>query len=156
MDPKRRKRIRLPSTVYATEGVTFSVTISTAPRMPIFEDLDLGLACVGMLDRLRSSTDARVHAYCLMPDHVHLLLSASDRISTTAIVQRWKSLCYREWLRRGRGPSSPWQRSFWDHGLRADEDLLFAARYILNNPVRAGLVADFHDYPLCGSMEWDL
>ncbi len=49
-----------------------------------------------------------------------------------------------------------WQRSFYDHALRTDEDLVHTARYVLANPVRAGLVHDFRDYPLCGSLEFDL
>jgi hypothetical protein len=40
--------------------------------------------------------------------------------------------------------------------LRDEENVVSTAFYILGNPVRAGLVADFHDYPLCGSMEFDL
>ncbi len=49
-----------------------------------------------------------------------------------------------------------WQRSFFDHALRREEDLRKAAEYVLNNPVRDGLVEDRRDYPLCGSFEFDL
>jgi hypothetical protein len=49
-----------------------------------------------------------------------------------------------------------WQRSFYDRALRDREDVFSAAMSILGNPVRAGLVKDFHDYPLCGSMEFEL
>ncbi len=156
MEPQRRKSIRLPASVYATEGMVFSITIGTRPRAPIFENLEFGSACIAVLRGLRTATGASVHAYCLMPDHVHLLVGASERISVVAFVQRWKSLCYREWVALGHQPRSPWQRSFWDHGLRVDEDLIAVAKYILRNPVRAGMVDDFHDYPLCGSLEWEL
>jgi hypothetical protein len=40
--------------------------------------------------------------------------------------------------------------------LRDEDDIIKVALDILGNPVRAGFVADFHDYPLCGSMEFDL
>ena len=120
MEPQRRKSIRLPASVYATEGMVFSITIGTRPRAPIFENLEFGSACIAVLRGLRTATGASVHAYCLMPDHVHLLVGASERISVVAFVQRWKSLCF------------------------------------LRNPVRAGMVDDFHDYPLCGSLEWEL
>ncbi len=49
-----------------------------------------------------------------------------------------------------------WQRSFFDHALRQDEDMKRAVLYILGNPVRKGLVQHFHDYPLCGSFVFDL
>jgi len=97
----------------------------------------------------------RVYAYCLMPDHVHLLLGISPNSSLTSVVASWKSLCYH--LRRQRGHAETfWQRSFFDHALRDNEHLRKVALYILGNPVRAGLVADFHDYQLCGSFEFEL
>jgi REP element-mobilizing transposase RayT len=40
-----------------------------------------------------------------------------------------------------------WQPQYHDHAVRKDEDLNEIVRYALNNPVRAGLVRDFHDYP---------
>jgi REP element-mobilizing transposase RayT len=90
-----------------------------------------------------------------MPDHVHLLAAMTSRESLSSALRSWKSLCYTERHRRG-NPSRFWQRSFFDRALRDDANVLDVAMYILGNPVRAGIVEDFHDYPLCGSMEFDL
>jgi putative transposase len=155
MPEQRRRRIRLETAAYAESGRVFSVTVSTAPKAPIFSDVAFGLGCVQLLRELRASLGNPVYAYCLMPDHVHLLLGVSQASSLGKIVGTWKSHCYR--LRRRRGNSARfWQRSFYDHGLRTDEDLNAAALYILHNPVRARLVQDFHNYPLCGSLEFNL
>ncbi len=55
------------------------------------------------------------------------------------------------------GEANPlWQRSFFDHALRRNEDEIRTARYILANPVRAGLVERANDYSLSGSLEFDL
>jgi REP element-mobilizing transposase RayT len=90
-----------------------------------------------------------------MPDHVHLLLEATSACPLPDYVGRWKSLCYR--ARRQHGNLRAfWQRSFFDRALRADEDLRQVALYILNNPVRRGLVEDFRSYPLCGSLRWEI
>ena len=156
MESPRRKHIRLEPSIYATPGIPFSITIGTRPRAPIFDDVEIGLAFIELLRGLRNSTGVPIYAFCLMRDHVHLLISASTKTSVVDFLRRWKSLTYREWRRLGRGSASPWQRSFWDHGLRVEEDLLYTAKYIIRNPVRAGLVGDFHAYPLCGSMEWEL
>jgi putative transposase len=43
-----------------------------------------------------------------------------------------------------------WQRGFYDHALRKDEDVLKLARYIVANPIRAGIINKIGDYPL-----WD-
>ena len=155
MPEQRRRQIRLPIEAYAESGRVFSVTVGTAPKVPIFADLAFGLECVRLLRKLRDSLGNPVYAYCFMPDHVHLLLGVSSGASLGKIVGAWKSRCYQ--LRRFRGHEARfWQRSFYDHGLRTDEDLNAAALYILHNPVRAGLVQDFHDYPLCGSFEFEL
>ncbi len=43
-----------------------------------------------------------------------------------------------------------WQRSYYDHVLRGEEDTEDVAEYIWNNPVRAGLVTDRDSYPFWG------
>ena len=47
-----------------------------------------------------------------------------------------------------------WQRSFYDHALRKEESLNDVARYIWENPVRAGIVATAVDYAWSGSEVW--
>jgi len=49
-----------------------------------------------------------------------------------------------------------WQGSFWDHFLRREEQVETAVNYVLNNPVRSGLVQQWQDYPFCGSLVFDL
>ncbi len=108
-----------------------------------------------ILKRMSIASDVRVFAYCLMPDHLHLLLGAPSGGSITRFVGAWKSQCYRE--RRGMGLARRfWQRSFYDHILRSEEDLRRTAQYILENPVRAGLVDNASEYPLSGSFELNL
>jgi REP element-mobilizing transposase RayT len=90
-----------------------------------------------------------------MPDHVHLLIGTTPATPLPSFIGAWKSRTYQ--ARRLLGFGDPfWQRSFFDHAVRTREDLRAAATYILGNPVRAGIVAEFHQYPLCGSMEFNL
>jgi hypothetical protein len=49
-----------------------------------------------------------------------------------------------------------WQRYGYEHVLRNDEATMSVARYILENPVRAGLVARVEDYPFAGSCTYPL
>jgi hypothetical protein len=53
-------------------------------------------------------------------------------------------------------PSSLWHKSYHDHVVRSEEDLLQIAEYILGNPVRAGLVESAAEYPFSGSLVWGL
>jgi len=150
-----RKSIRLPEAIYTERGRLFSITIGTSPRSPIFTDVPFGLACVELLKEVRDKQGLRVYAYCLMPDHVHLLVAMTSGESISFAIKSSKSLCYLEHHKRG-DVAKFWQRSFFDHALRDNADVIDVAMYVLGNPVRDGLVEDFHEYPLCGSLEFEV
>ena len=90
-------------------------------------------------------------AYCLMPDHMHLLVQPEDGVDVVAFVRRVKSRTTRIYWSEGEA-GRLWQRGFYDHVLRGDEDVLHTARYVLANPVRAGLVSEPTEYPFSGSL----
>jgi hypothetical protein len=46
-----------------------------------------------------------------------------------------------------------WQKRWYDHILRRNQDVRKSGEYILNNPVRRGLVEDWHEYPYCGYLD---
>ena len=155
MDLPRRKRLRLEAGLYAEPGRAFSVTIGTAPRSPIFADVEFGEDCVRLLKHHCVQTATRCYAYCLMPDHVHLLVGVGEQVSLSTFVGTWKSLCGMS-RRRRRQSGRFWQRSFFDRALRENEPLDQTALYILANPIRAGLTTNLGDYPLAGSLEFEL
>jgi REP element-mobilizing transposase RayT len=91
-----------------------------------------------------------VIAHVMMPDHVHLLVGGT---SDTASLRSFASLAkqraafeYRRVTRR-----ELWQPSYYDHVLRDDESSLPFVRYILENPVVAGLVQRCEAYPYVGT-----
>ena len=90
-----------------------------------------------------------------MPDHVHLLLSASETKGVIELVREIKSRSTGMAWRHGyRG--SIWQRSFYDHFLRQDEECRTVASYIIHNPVRNGMVEQWQDYRFSGSLVYEL
>jgi len=90
-----------------------------------------------------------------MPDHVHLLISASERESIIEFVGEIKSLSTKMAWQHGYS-GTIWQRSFYDHFLRKDEDCKMVANYIVHNPVRAGIVEHWQNYPFSGSLVYEL
>ena len=79
-----------------------------------------------------------------MPDHLHWLIS--DAASMRQLVHSFKS--YSTYAARTLGHRKKlWQRSYWDHVLRQDENLRKVAEYIIQNPVRRGLTDDVRTYP---------
>lgn len=106
-----------------------------------------------LLDSLaRATCDA--HVYLFMPDHVHLLIKGTDDNSDL-----WKCVVdFKQrsgfWMSRNES-TGEWQKGSYDHILRKEEDLETHVRYILNNPVRRGIVENWKDYPFKGSTIYD-
>jgi REP element-mobilizing transposase RayT len=86
-------------------------------------------------------------AFVIMPDHFHWLLQLNSH-DLSAVVRRIKSrAAIRLNQRLGTLGSRIWQRGFHDHALRREEDVRDVARYVIANPLRAGLVSSIRDYP---------
>ena len=149
-----RKRIRLDASVYAEPGRLCSVTIAVKTRRPVFATHTVAEPAVEVLKYLADRHQVPIHAFCIMPDHVHLLLEPSESCDIITFVGQFKNLAQRAAWKQGIHGAF-WQLSFWDHFLRADEAVAVVAAYILENPVRAGLVQTAHDYPFSGSMTMD-
>ncbi|AOE87913.1 transposase [Pseudomonas sp. TCU-HL1] len=103
------------------------------------------------VDDLRELKDAfgvKVYAYCLMTNHVHLLLAPGD--SLTGLSQLMKTLAARATRYRNRleGRSGTlWEGRYKSSIVQSDSYLLACSRYIELNPVRARMVSDAGDYP---------
>jgi len=139
----QRKTIRLNRSLYQERNQFFSITICTFNKITLlneFRELIFKSAIGGHL-----STKSDLAAVCVMPDHVHLLLAPTLE-NLIDLIGKWKS--YSTHLMRGKGViGKVWQRSFFDHAVRKDEDLIKVAEYIVCNPVRKGLVQDWRHYP---------
>jgi len=96
--------------------------------------------------------DSASLAFVVMPDHFHWLLQLSGNKSLQQIVNSLKGRSARKinTIQRGRG--RVWQGGYHDRAIRRFEDIEVAANYLIENPVRAGLVSDRRDYPYWGSV----
>jgi REP element-mobilizing transposase RayT len=105
-----------------------------------------------VVDQFRNAQNsglANSLAWVVMPDHFHWLVELQQG-SLSELMQKTKSLSTKA-VRQVTGDCSPlWQRGFHDRALRQEEDLVKMARYVVANPLRAGLVEKLGDYPL-----WD-
>ena len=147
----RRKRVpRLEGFDY-TGGYRYFLTICTQQRARVFtarQAVDVVLAQL-----LQSSSDEcmAVIAYCFMPDHLHLLVEGTNPASTlTEFVRVFKQRSSFQWKRMF--GSQLWQRSYFERVLRNHESSIDVARYVLANPLRAGMVDSVEDYPFLGSL----
>jgi transposase IS200 family protein len=90
-----------------------------------------------------------------MPDHVHLVLGSSPTCDIVTFVGQFKNLAQRKAWRLG-VEGAFWQASLWDHFLRGDERLEQVVEYVMNNPVRSGIVARWWEYRFSGSTVFEI
>ena len=136
----RRGRVSLPGQIYL-------VTFTTQTRKPVFSDLDLaGIASRALTDR-RAWTHSRLLAWVLMPDHWHGLVELGETEQLHALVGRLKTNSARCLRAEAEVLDGVWARAFHDRALRHGDELIAAARYVVMNPVRAGLVTNVANYP---------
>jgi len=148
----RRKQIRLPLPTYRTTYAC-ALTIRTAGQTRPFSNSSLCLEAIDLLRRVSIRRSVAVFAYCVMPDHVHVLAQSTQGESLVDFVKEFKQrLGYRFKQRTG---LSLWQKSYHDRFLRGEDDLRSAARYVFENPVRGGLVRRASGYSFSGSFVWD-
>jgi putative transposase len=127
-------------------GRIYLLTFVTRARTNCFSDAALARAASRALASASTWPDASLLCWVLMPDHWHGLVELRAGTLSRSIA-RAKSIVTRD-VRRSLGRHlAVWQDGFHDHAIRKDEDTRAIARYVIANPLRAGLVARVGDYP---------
>lgn len=146
----KRKPVRLPDYDYGQHGAYF-ITICTQGREKIFwecvgadsirpQNVSLSsagrIAEPGILQIPEHYGNVTVDKYCVMPDHIHLILciendSNGRMVSAPTVSSVIGSM--KRWVSRQIGRPI-WQRSFYDHGIRNQQDYNEIWEYIENNP----------------------
>ena len=131
-------------------GRGYLVTTVTRERQPLFADLHLARLAIREMRACDEAGLCGTLAFVLMPDHLHWLLQLTSG-TLADLLKRFKSLSGGAINRSCGTPGmAVWQGGFHDQGMRDGVDLQHVARYIVANPVRAGLVESVRQYP-----HWD-
>jgi len=149
--PARNRR--LDSDEYATLGRVGFFTIRAYRRSIPFVVAELNEAILSILFEERVRLGMQLYAYCLMPDHLHMLIGLrEDGPSMLAFVNQFKGKSTRvSWTHGRRGKL--WQPRSYDHLVRRSESLRSIAEYIIANPVRRGLVESSDAYRWGGLLD---
>src|SRR5690606_38165875 len=124
-------------------GRPYLITAVTQDREPVFSDLNNARILVNTLRMEALQNGVQTWCYVVMPDHFHWLMQLNDE-SLGRVGGRVRGVCARKIGRR------IWQRGCHDRAVRREDDLKALARYVIANPIRAGLVESVEDYP-----HWD-
>jgi putative transposase len=137
---------RLDPLLYADPNRVVFVTICSFRNSVPFNDTQRNTAILECLQAEQIRNRCQIFTYCLMPDHLHFLISPLESgVSTLTFTDQFKGKTTNlSWKFGWRGKL--WQPRSYDHIVRAEEDLRAIAQYILNNPVRKGLVSQAEDW----------
>ena len=136
----RKGRVSVPNGIYL-------VTATTINRSRFFENFHAACKAARCFEDEAVLGNAAMLAWVLMPDHAHWLIELSEHDALSAMVNRIKSASARRANRVLKRKGALWAAAYHDHALRAEDDLPDTARYVVANPLRAGLVKRLGDYP---------
>ncbi len=130
---------------------TYFVTFSTWQRRRMFVVENYARLFLQTLYRYRRGGRYQLHAFVVMPEHVHLLLTPAHDVTLEHAIQLIKG-GYSHALGSTLGRKREiWQRGFTDHRIRDDRDFMNHVNYIHQNPVRRGIVYDPSEYRYCSA-----
>ena len=135
---------------HSLQHQVYCITTVTRDRLPLFTNIIAVRLLVRELRRMHEEGEVISLAWVIMPDHLHWLIQLNDRWSLSRVVKTVKARSALTINHHLGQHGNLWQRAFYDHAVRQDEDIRHVARYIVANPLRAGLVRDIGDYP-----HWD-
>ena len=138
----RKGRVNLP-------GQTYVLTCVTLNRAAAFVEWSSASLLAQEIHQAGQSDATQSLAWVVMPDHLHWLVQLKTG-SLNWLMQRLKSRSAIALNRLHGTHGAVWQKGYHDRAIRREEDLQAVARYVVANPLRAGLVKRIGDYPF-----WD-
>jgi REP element-mobilizing transposase RayT len=145
----KRKSIHLNNFNYKGNSFVYFVTICTFKKNNHFEIDGLAkLIAEDLIYRKDVLKQIDLICYCIMPNHLHLLMNLSesyekDLLNWVKTFKRYTSKIIKE----KHEIDNLWQRGFYEHVLRNNESIIEKANYIMENPIRKEIVKEVGDYP---------
>lgn len=125
----------------------YLLTFCTAHRAPHLSCAERVATAKSRIEQTATEERFSISAICFMPDHLHILIVG---LTETADAQRFVKIAKQRVtysLREQHGVRNVWQEGYHDWVLRPHQSTQDVIRYVLSNPVRAGLVRNPEDYP---------
>ncbi|HDM77209.1 MAG TPA: HTH domain-containing protein [Deltaproteobacteria bacterium] len=124
-----------------TPGLIYHITQRAAGKEPLFIEDDDYMAMLVLMKEVFQTQNMNTYAFCLMPNHIHLLVSPKERNlfeTMRMLFSRYASRFNKKYQRKGHLFGGPYRQAV----CLDDSYMLAASLYIHLNPVRAGLTSD--------------
>ena len=131
---------------YSNPGLYYLLTTATEGRQPCLADPRAASEVLDALAWLDEQERIGLVAAVVMPDHLHIVIELRQGDLDT-VMHSLKSFTSNR-INKLLGRSGQlWQKQYHDHAIRTEIELMEKIQYCLGNPVRAGLVQRYRDYP---------
>ena len=137
-DLLRKGRVSLTNRFY-------SITLVAHKRENIFIFMDINRLIIKEMKKIEAQEAAKTIAFVVMPNHIHWLIQLGNKKALSNVIKSFKGRCSKV-ARNDLGMCKLWQRNYYDHMIRNENDLLNNARYIIANPLRAKIVDKITSY----------
>tara|TARA_B110000211_G_scaffold93247_1_gene108707 strand:+ start:991 stop:1458 length:468 start_codon:yes stop_codon:yes gene_type:complete len=125
----------------------YSITICCDFRKPIFANFLCARLIASELIKFSKNNSLNTICYVIMPDHIHWLLQLNSNPDLSSLIRKFKNITTYRLNKQNGTEGKVWQSNYYDHKVRDGEDIINQARYIVANPLRAGLVGNIKKYP---------
>ncbi len=131
----------------SVRGFYYFITICCKNKKEIFKSKENADIFFKSLEYLEKNGYIEVLFAILMPDHAHLIFKLTGDRKLSEVIKSLKQFTGRKIKEKMKTEENIWQKGFYDHAIRKDENLTEIMRYCLFNPVRKGIIQDPRKYP---------
>ena len=137
---------------YSSEYQIYFITFVVNNREPVFCELSTSQIFCNTLHLNELKTNSKWLTWVLMPDHFHGLVQLLKGSTIHNVIHHLKGRSSHQINQSLNRSGKFWQNSYFDRQIRKEDDIKEIARYIVANPIRAGLVKRVGDYPYWDSI----
>jgi len=132
--------------IYTDEGI-FHILARGNNRQWVFKESQDFTVYKGILKQLKEEQPFKLYHYCLMSNHIHLMLESNDKTELSRMMKRLNIFYYHHYRKKYGYAGHFWQDRFKSLLIEDNEYLLACGLYIERNPLRAKIVNAVQQYP---------
>ena len=135
---------------FSSPGIVYLITAVTNNRQKAFIEHQIARILIKTMKNADEKKYSSTLGFVVMPDHLHWIFKLGKSKDLSSTVKYVKGSSAIQINRYSQNLKFQWQPGFHDHAIRNDESLVAVMRYVIANPLRAGIVESIGDYP-----SWD-